>query len=503
MSQRKYTFHTLLKSLPRVEESIYNASNNESETKKTARIRASVRHTSSRLGFIHGALIAIGAENFIIAGPSGIGKSTLAQKILEKVDGRLLANDWVAIERCDDKYYASDLNVKNAIKHHRPVLVSGIIFLCRDSIYHRDAFAPNNQEFAHLLEDLFDDMEKGDVVSLSSFWLSNRESLPMYFALNRGYSPEYTAQTLLVVLSRLRPTDTPVQVGIIGVGSVGSALASEMGRYSYVQKVHLYSRSKKKTAGIAIDLNQALRGNREDIYVAHDSVEDLFNRSSVVFLALRVTEGELEKGVPERWRKVKLHTEAIAKYSEIAAKVDFRGTIFIVTNPVDFLTFAYYKTSQTDSDLAQRTFQVYGVGLEGDLARAVFFGRKQYAGLSLSDIDILGSHADEFEMKIPGLDVKLEDVTKQVIGASKEVRSYAVRTIYGPVAAACRSFEAYLNNSSTHLTLVLQDSYFGCRITFKNSLPIIDSNTAFCVADHQKYIDHNKQKIQIYSRILS
>lgn len=475
----------------------------EEQWKKRARVAVSQKHTSKKIGFMHAVMIEVGGEYFLLAGGSGMGKSTLAHSVLKQVRGSIAANDWVAVERVKDSFYASDVNFRESIAHKTRCKLRGIVFITRKDSLKRDIHVPNNGEFNNCLAQAFDGIPDDTVSTLSSFWIANKDALPFYCTLSREKGITYTTNSLITALKRLRPVDAPIQVGVIGIGSVGIALANELGRYNLVQNVHLYNRTKQAVSGLAMDLNQSLKNGRSDVYIAHDSVKDLFRRSSVVFLTYREKDSPVKNSsLPERWGRVDAHAKIMHEYAKLAAQAGFSGTTFVVTNPVDFLTFAFYKSSQKMSGEPQRTFQVYGVGLEGDLARAIFYGRNYDPSLTANDIRVYGNHADNFILDAPLNDADLASLHSQVIDASREVRSHAIRTVFGPVAAAIRSFEAYLQDGSTHLSVIQEGAYIGRKLTFKFSLPCFEPISPNAQTDYEQIISSNKQRLKEFRNLV-
>lgn len=478
--------------------------NDPEKIKKQGRIVISLENTTIKVGFIHGTLIQIGGEGFILAGPSGVGKTTLAHEFVSSDDSRIIANDWVAVECDEGVFYASDLNYEEKILQNDRVRIAGIILLSKHDALYRDAYIPDDAEYRRRFYELFDDMSRDNAKVLASFWTKNIRKLPFYCVLPaRDHDLTYTVYTLRLLLRRIRPKDDPVDVGIIGVGAVGTALANGLGQVKNINRVHLYNRSKQVVSGLALDLNQALYRDKADTFVAHDSPEDLFRRSSVVFLAFRDKHSDrLEDNMPERWKRVRPHAEAIKKYAQLAANVGFTGAIFVITNPVDYLAYACYRATRSMPS-SLRTFQVYGIGLEGDAARAIFYGQQYTPQLRFKDIEIIGNHADDFIIHAPISREQLDRLSGQVLGASSEVRSHDIRTVFGPVAATMRSFNAYLEGDPVNISIIQHKAYIGRRVKFKFGLPMLISSAID--ENHETYqsiVNANNEKIAKYDDLL-
>ena len=187
------------------------------------------------------------------------------------------------------------------------------------------------------------------------------------------------------------------------------------------------------------------------------------------------------------------------QYAKIIHDTNFSGTIFVITNPVDILAYSCYALTQTDN-YALRTYQVYGIGLEVDAARAVAYGHGLGLGLAMEDITLYGNHADTFVLDTP-LDGELQHkLVEEVKGASASVRRYVPRTVYGPVAAAVKTLEAYAQDLSVHVTLLQEGTHIGRRVYFQFGLPMIkDAPTS---KDYKNIVQYNGRAIAKYRHLL-
>ncbi len=477
-------------------------SGDDTQDKKHARKEISLQYTSPQTGFLHAALVKINKEYFLFAGPSGIGKTTYANHLNRLTNGgvTIIASDWVAIEQDDGVFYASDLNFEHELRHEQRCPLTGVIFLTLDDAHDRDAFYPNSYDFTSLLKETLDTASTQELAVLNMFWRHNRSKLPFVCAVQaRRRSEEYIATTLYYLCTSHAFPTKQVEVGVIGMGALGSTLAFQLGQLDFVTKVHIYNRDVKKSIGYALDMNQAALGTpRHDLFVAHTTPEEVFEQSDAVFFCFRdeTHMSSIPKDAPERWGKFYAHLPVVRHYAQIASKTRYTGAVFLLSNPVDILSYAFYHYSQAE-DHALRTYQVWGVGLELDVARAFTSSNQQSEPLRYNDIRIYGSHADTFVLQTPLCDEHTAEIDSLVRDMSGVIRKHIPRTVYGPVGATIKTFTAYMQQKSVHVTTIRNNAFVGERIRFSNGrLPQIPTN-----ADMQTsagLVDENRRIIAQY-----
>lgn len=491
------TFKTRLHSFP--EASFRFKTVVSAQSKKEARKEISIAKTSETLGFLHSALISINGDNYLLAGPSGIGKSTYSGSLEAQLGASLLVNDWVAVEKEGQNFYASGLDFAENLHHSERCLLSGIIFLTYNDEIKRDAFAPNKLEFRKLLSETFDTASDSELDRLSSFWLQNYLQLPFLCAVPARRGPKSViTRTLVGLLNRQKARHQPIEVGVIGLGSIGTELAFQLGQLPYIHKVHLYTLSQDKTIGYAIDMNHALINRGYNIFEVHRKPEDLFASSSSVFLTFR-DRSDIQgvKNLPERWQRLSGNLKILNDYAQIIGAIKFDGTIFVITNPVDILTYALYQGTLNKNN-ALRTYQVYGCGLEVDVARALYYGKQIDPNLTYNSIRVYGNHSDMIVLKTPLSDLDNSRLLEVVSNASTEIRRFVPRTIFGPVGAVVRTFQAFQRDGRAHVTLIQQEAFIGRVIDFRNQLPMISEE--IFDGEYQTIIEHNREVIATYLR---
>lgn len=452
----------------------------QAQLKKEARLELSLRHTSESVGFLHAALIEIDGKNYLLAGGSGVGKSTYSQELLDHFGGQVLAKDWVALEKEEGEFFASDLNFPDNLKHPDRCRLDGVIFLTKYDDLDRDAYVPNQEEKLELLRQTFDTADQEELEILSQFWLSNWENLPNVLAVpTRERSLAYTKETLINLVERQKMKLN--KVGVIGLGAIGAELANQLGQLANVDQVNLFNRSADKAVGYALDMNHGV-AEKGEVFVAHQDAAQVFANSDVVFLCFReqnplpVAANGDTANLPERWGKAAVHAAAMEHYARLASEQNFQGTIFVISNPVDVLSFALYSQSQ-QADHPLRTYQIYGIGLELDKARALYYAQQEGLALDPTELKVFGNHADEFILQSPLSPADSDRLQQLVAGASPTIRQHVPRTIYGPVGAAKQALVALQENRGSTLTLIQEGSYIGRPLEFRGGLPMFGDQT--------------------------
>lgn len=482
--------HTVLRSLPAVALPDLGGYTDPAGVKKQIRQEISLQHTTDRLGFMHGALIAVEDRTYVLAGCSGVGKSTYANELGDLAGAETLANDWVAIEREDEEFFVSGLDWPGSLKQRERQRLSGVIFLTGDDEHERDAFVPNTSEYRRLVGDAFDTATTAEADRLHKFWAANKDDLPFVAAVPvRRASQTQTAHTLADVIRRSVPQEQ-TEVGVIGVGAVGTALAFRLGQLASVSRVHLFSPSVDRVTGTALDMNQA--AGRE-VFVPHRSAEDVLAAASSTFLSYRIPAAPASAecaGRPERWQKLMPHLAVMRDVARAAADRP-GGTLFTITNPVDALTYAAYRYGR-QGEFPARTYQQYGIGLGVDVSRAKYYAEQLGIPLDGETMRVYGSHSDAvvFETSLDMADNAR--LVEAVHRASEAVRSHGPRTIYAPVSAAVQAFEAYAAGGDAYVTAVQDGAYMGRRIRFRHGLPLLPEET-FSPAYEQVVASHRGQ----------
>ncbi|MBI4101325.1 hypothetical protein HY441_02555 [Candidatus Microgenomates bacterium] len=434
-----------------------------------ARLHIALLKTTSTLGFLHAALLRFDNLHILIAGPSGSGKTTVAEQLRKDMGASILANDWVAVEQEANRLYVSDLNFASQMKHRHRCPLATVILLSKRNKNSLDTFIPSFSELKRLLADSFEAHKPGDTERLSAFWL---EAIPYTFYAAVPTSPASeqrtagTIKNLLLGLSRPQPPS----IGIIGTGMIGSRLAWQLSQSDIVDQLHLFSPDSKKVLGLTMDISHAKAKTTQPEIIPHRSPKPVFQNSNIVFLCFRSKARNFARVKWDRWKRLSPHLKIIKKYAELVGQIGYQGLTFVITNPVDVLTYALYHFSQTTQH-PLRTHQIYGIGLELDASRAAWHADRLGYKLRASRLRLWGNHSDRFwlETGLGGsVDNQLAELTR---ASSAHLRHFIERPTYGPVGAVQRVLDAYLNNGAVHLTTVTTNSHIGQWVQFNFGLP--------------------------------
>lgn len=467
MVRQNLTFTSRLKSVPTDTVNVAGTSLSEAQLKKRGREKFSLKYASEKIGFLHALLIEVNGLYFLIAGPSGVGKSTTGKFLQQKLGAKVLANDWVTVEKNSTSVYASDLNFDGELKHTGPCKIAAVFFMSFKDYDLRDAFVPNSKELKQLLHETFDEIPSATVNPLTHFWLTCDSKSVLCAIPSRIRSENVVKETIKDIIETRFILKKPLEksVGVIGLGSVGSLLAFELGRLDFINNVQLFTRSTEKAIGYCLDMNQARLRDRNDIFKPAREAESLFKNCSSIFLCTRDENAIINPNLPERWRKIGSHLKIVEHYAKLACQLRYKGTIFVVTNPVDMLAFAFYFYGQ-NSHHPLRSHQIFGVGLELDFARGLFF-------LNTSNPDaftIYGNHSDILQIKkVKGVKELLDRITN----ASPEIRRYVPKTLFGPVESTIKTYLAFEKDGSCHVTAIQKNSFLGQKVKFVAQLPSI------------------------------
>ena len=240
---------------------------------------------------------------------------------------------------------------------------------------------------------------------------------------------------------------TQFKVTVIGAGNVGATAAYAMLLDGTPTELVLLDRNKEKAEGIVLDMEHSMAFLDYTKVVGTDDYAAARNSHLVVITAgARQQEGETRLDLIKKNRAIM--KDIAGKILKVAPKAIF----LVVSNPVDVLTYEFYKVSRLPWG------RVFGSGTLLDTARLRFHLSEQLC-LNAKSVEafILGEHGDSSFpvwssanvvgrplMKMPGFSKKMANE------AYKDTRDAAYRIIHD-VGYTCYSIGTVIKEIMVHV----------------------------------------------------
>lgn len=404
------------------------------QEKKQIRLQITDRFPDGFIPF-HAVLLCKDDEVILISGPTGAGKSSLA-KFFSKSGYQILANDFVVVWKEKGKLMAGDLNLISANKRKTAQKVKKIIFLSPDDP--RDCFRFTRRELNDFYCQTFAPFPKKHFERFYSYKLFE-EIYKVHFSTGNRQSVGRWAKTILWQ----KESQPKYNIGIIGLGTIGQAIANLLLTNKQLQSLNLFSPNQTRLKGLVLDLKSA----RSDCRISsYSSPSGVIRNSDILILCFRVKTEKLMVGVSERMQKFIAHAEVVWQLTRQMRKLKFTGKVLVVTNPTDCLSWATYFYSNLNEKYQLDwkglfSNQVMGVGLGLDFARLQV--------VSPGKSEIVGEHGENFILcqTQKGLLTKKSDSRiKHLVGKySERVREYTERTVFGPSHEILRVVESLMS----------------------------------------------------------
>lgn len=431
---------------------------------------------------LHATLIKVQDRYFLLAGSSGSGKTTYANFSKKTLNATVLGNDYIVGKIIDSEFFVSDINFEEELKHERPVKVSGI-FVCSSEVSSTlDIEVLSDISLASCLLQVMDriPLNASFVSDFLKYW-QTYNATPVYKIYVRRGAIERTGELFSKTIQQFFKSN--YKIGVIGLGSIGTALAAQLLTKDYLDTLYLLTRDKKKQHGLYLDFDNAAKAtSNSPVVVGCSSVADLGD-ADVLFLCVRITHTNAFKFPEERMNRVRAHLDFVQKLVVDLRKASFSGKIFVVTNPVEILTYAFYQVPSGAASFSELySNQVFGIGLELDRARALSLisSQKSFAFLR----NALGNSAPyAFIQHGKHLALASESASsKELPGEllrdtrllSSEIRKSVPRTIYGPVCASIKTMETVLglnNDRQACVSVAYNVGVVGGPVIFSNGVP--------------------------------
>lgn len=391
---------------------------------------------------LHACVISNGHKTILISGVSKSGKSTLA-RILKKLGFNTEANDFVATWLHGGDLYVSDINLEENNQDKTPLKIDQVIFLKPEDP--RDVFKLSNKQLKILYQSTLTPLNHKD---LRRFLINPvfEEIYKLHYCLGNRKTPQRWLQSIKNTLYEKKPS----RIGIIGMGTIGQDLSNLLIREPWLTSLSLYSPNQNKLGGIILDLNSAnpnLQINQAK------SAKSVFKKSDIVVLCFNINSPATTiDSLSERHRKIIAHSEVCHEIASDIRKIkNFLGTILVVSNPVDFLSWYLYEKSDLLSN------QIYGIGLGLD--------KKRLQTITNEKFEVIGEHGDEIKIaKVINNTLSLINSPKLLsllTSYSNRIRQFTTRTRFGPVHEILSIITSFRKrNAAIRVSTKYDDSFF-------------------------------------------
>ncbi len=243
-----------------------------------------------------------------------------------------------------------------------------------------------------------------------------------------------------------------MKVGIVGgAGRVGSTVCYTLVLMRQADEVYLLDRDSRRAEGEAMDVMHTLSAVGSDAEVRGGSEYGELEGSDLVI----VTAGAPRKPGMSRLELRGINREIVG---EIAAKVAEHAPesmLFIVTNPVDVLTYHAWKASGFPRE------RVFGLGTYLDTVRLRSILRKELGVGYGEEAYIFGEHGDSmfpvFRLSREYPEGRLMQVYEEVRTSAMKVISSKGGTWFAPALAIAKVVEALARGGRCTLSTYLEE----------------------------------------------
>ena len=237
------------------------------------------------------------------------------------------------------------------------------------------------------------------------------------------------------------PVD-PLKAAVIGCGFVGSASAFALMQSGLFSELVLIDSDRARAEGEALDISHGVPLSRPVKIYAGDYSD--IGGASVIILAAGANQKPGETRLDLVHKNVKIFKSIIPKINDCG----FGGTLLVVANPVDVLTYAVLDTARLRQRLGEllgvdsRSVHAFIIGEHGDSEIAAWHSAN-VAGIPLNTFcEMRGDYGHEEEMLRIAEDVK--NMAYEIISKKKA-------TYYGIAMAVKRICEAIVRDEKSIL----------------------------------------------------
>ena len=238
------------------------------------------------------------------------------------------------------------------------------------------------------------------------------------------------------------------KIGIVGLGNVGSSIASGIVFDSIATDLYLFDRDPAKSESVALDLSD-LSSTRSNGTIHGTHTLDGLLESDVIIISVRADfSNEFQRNIRDGGL---LHNAQLL--GEIApAFHGYRGKVIMVTNPVDLMSRYFFERSGLAVD------QVFGIGSNLDTQRYRQILSEMY-GCSLPNISgrVIGEHGDSMVVLYSSttyegnrMQIDQGEVERRLKERPQQIMKGAQRTRYGPAGVVLRTIKRMIGNEVGH-----------------------------------------------------
>ena len=268
-----------------------------------------------------------------------------------------------------------------------------------------------------------------------------------------------------------------LKVNILAVGDVGSTilLALKTMGGDVIDEIGICDLNEKQLSRLEIEMNQIAYPWDYDRLpeVKIVGMDDLFSCDIFVFSATKGIAAVGSKVKDVRMAQLEANRELMDIYGKMARRACFKGLFAVVSDPVDLLCHAAYKSSNTDEagvfdKKGLRPEQIRGYGLGVMNARAAYYAKKNpvYEKF-LKQGRVFGPHGRDLVVADSILDYNEEaslELTALTVSANIQVRELGYKPYIAPaLSSAAISLLLTIRGEYHYSAVPLGDIWFGCK----------------------------------------
>lgn len=312
--------------------------------------------------------------------------------------------------------------------------------------------------------------------------LTAEESHFRIFNLNEG-KPE------------LREDTSAYRVVICGLGDVGGTLLSGLRLLGNetIAEIMIYDRNENKRERWYREVSQILDSASQHMPPVRVITKDaLFTGDVFIFcVSAGVPKVGQEAGQDVRLAQLKANSEILQEYLDLAGKADYKGSFFIVSDPVDQLCMYAFQNSTL------RSQQIRGFGLGVMYARAIFHARE--LGLPTDELRVYGPHGRGLRV-VNSLTAYNESIsrelTERTVTENLRIRATGFKPYIAPaLSSGAISILGCLKEEWHYSSTLLDGIWFGARnrqqghyIEYE-TLPLLEDTVEHLVKTRQSLLE--------------